>query len=153
MTAEAATHAGFTIADTPPAHVARAKQVLAAHPELRVLFGRDLASFAWTVALVALQVSIAVALVVWGAPWWAILLVAYVIGAFVNHALFVLIHDYTHNLVFRATNANRLGAIFANIPIVFPAAIGFRNFHLLHHRLYLPLPFLRARAHTRPRRV
>jgi sphingolipid delta-4 desaturase len=141
MTAEAATHAGFTIADTPPAHVARAKQVLAAHPELRVLFGRDLASFAWTVALVALQVSIAVALVVWGAPWWAILLVAYVIGAFVNHALFVLIHDYTHNLVFRATNANRLGAIFANIPIVFPAAIGFRNFHLLHHR-HLGVPGL-----------
>lgn len=137
----AVTEARFTVADAPPAHVARAKHVLAAHPELRALFGRDLASFAWTVALVALQVAIAIALVVWSAPWWAILLVAYVVGAFVNHALFVLIHDYTHNLVFRTTNANRLGAIFANIPIVFPAAIGFRNFHLLHHR-HLGVPGL-----------
>jgi sphingolipid delta-4 desaturase len=132
---------GFTVTDAPPAHVARAKQVLAAHPGIRALYGRDLGSFAWTVALVALQVAIAVALVVWNAPWWAILVVAYAIGAFVNHALFVLIHDYTHNLVFRSTNANRLGGIFANIPIVFPAAIGFRNFHLLHHR-HLGVPGL-----------
>jgi sphingolipid delta-4 desaturase len=131
----------FTIAETAPPHVARAKQVLAAHPELRALFGRDVSSFAWTVALVALQVAISIALVVWNAPWWTILLVAWAIGAFVNHALFVLIHDYTHNLVFRTTNANRLGAIFANIPIVFPAAIGFRNFHLLHHR-HLGVPGL-----------
>lgn len=137
MTADA----GFTIVQTPPPHLGRAKRILAAHPQVRALFGRDMASAAWTMALVALQVAIAIGLAVLDTPWWAILLVAYGIGAFINHALFVLIHDYTHNLVFRTTNANRLGAIFANIPIVFPAAIGFRNFHLLHHR-HLGVPGL-----------
>ena len=107
---------GFAVDDKPSSHLERAKQVLAAHLELRALFGRDVASFAWTVALVAFQVAISVALVVWNASWWTILLVAYILGAFVNHALFVLIHDYTHNLVFRTTTANRVGAIFTNIP-------------------------------------
>ncbi|MGE0666917.1 MAG: fatty acid desaturase [Sphingomonadales bacterium] len=141
MSAQAKVLEGFAVTEAPPPHVVRAKQLLAAHPEIRALFGRDLATFGWTITLVAVQVAISIALVVWSAPWWAILLVAYVVGAFANHALFVLIHDYTHNLVFRTTNANRLGAIFANIPIVFPAAIGFRNFHLLHHR-HLGVPGL-----------
>lgn len=117
------------------------QQVLAAHPQLRGLSGRNLGTFGWTVLLVAIQLAIAIALVVWSAPWWAIILVAWGVGAFVNHALFVLIHEYAHDLVFRSANANRLGAIFANIPIVYPAAIGFRNFHLLHHR-HLGVPGL-----------
>jgi hypothetical protein len=75
------------------------------------------------------------------------MLAAYVIGAFANHALFVLIHDYTHNVVFKTANANRLGAICANIAIVFPAAIGFRNYHLMHHK-YLGIPGLDADVPT-----
>lgn len=132
---------GFELTADPPRHQRRATEVLAAHPELRALFGRYPQSFAWTGALVALQVAIAIALAVIAAPWWCIVLTAWGIGAFINHALFVLIHEFTHNLVFKTTNANRLGAIFANIPIVFPAAIGFRNFHLLHHH-HLGVPGL-----------
>ena len=55
-------------------------------------------------------------------------------GAFANHALFVLIHEYTHNVVFKTANANRLGSIFANVAIVFPAAIGFRKYHMLRRK-------------------
>jgi sphingolipid delta-4 desaturase len=68
-----------------------------------------------------------------GRGGWAIVITAYGIGAFANHALFVMIHEYTHNMVFRTANANRLGSICANVAIVYPAAIGFRNYHLLHH--------------------
>ncbi|HYX47704.1 MAG TPA: fatty acid desaturase [Sphingomicrobium sp.] len=94
------------------------------------------------------QVAIAIGLTVFEAPGWVIVIVAYGFGAFANHALFVLMHDYTHNLVFRKTNANRLGSIFANIGIVFPAAIGFRNYHLLHHK-YLGIRGLDADLPTR----
>lgn len=133
----------FAQSDKPLPHRERAKQILATHPDVRRLFGRDRWSLLWTVLLVALQVAIGIGLAILQAPWWAIIIAAYVVGAFANHALFVLIHEYTHNVVFRKAHANRLGSIFANIAIVFPAAIGFRNHHLLHHK-YLGIPGLDA---------
>lgn len=114
-------------------HRKRAKEILAAHPEIRKLFKRNPWSVFWTVLLVGLQVSIGIVLAVLAAPWWLIVITAYAVGALANHALFVLIHEYSHNLVLKTANANRVGSIGANIAIVFPAAIGFRNYHLLHH--------------------
>lgn len=67
-------------------------------------------------------------------PWWVILVASFFMGAFANHALLVFIHDATHNLVFKRTTENRWAGILANLPLVFSAAIGFRKFHLLHHR-------------------
>jgi sphingolipid delta-4 desaturase len=134
MVAETVPEATFMQTDTRVPHRERAKQILAAHPDVRRLFERDRWSALWTVLLVALQVAIGIGLAALHAPWWAIIIAAYGLGAFINHALFVLIHDYTHNVVFKKANANRLGSIFANIAIVFPAAIGFRNHHLLHHK-------------------
>jgi len=132
--AMAGPHAAFTETDTPPPHRERTKQILARHPDVRRLFKRDRTSAVWTVVLVVVQVAIGIGLALLDAPWWGVIVAAYAFGAFANHALFVLIHDYTHNVVFRKANANRLGSIFANIAIVFPAAIGFRNHHLLHHK-------------------
>ena len=141
MIGEAAPEAVFTQTFAPIPHRERAKQILAAHPDVRGLIGRDPSSALWTVLLVALQLAVGIGLAVFHTPWWAIMIVAYVFGAFANHALFVLIHDYSHNLVLKTANANRVGSIFANIAIVFPAAIGFRNYHLLHHS-YLGSPGL-----------
>jgi sphingolipid delta-4 desaturase len=134
MVAVTAPNAAFKQSDMPLTHRQRAKQILARHPEMRRLFKRDRTSAVWTVVLVALQVAIGIDLALLDAPWWGVIIAAYGFGAFANHALFVLIHEYTHNVVFKKANANRLGAIFANIAIVFPAAIGFRNHHLLHHK-------------------
>ena len=86
----------------------------------------------WVVAIVALQIAVAWA--VRDQPWWVLVPVAYAVGALADHALWTLIHDCTHNLVFRKTRWNAWLQILANLPIVFPAAISFRKFHLLHHR-------------------
>jgi len=51
-----------------------------------------------------------------------------------NHALLVLIHECTHNLVWKGSRGNRILAILANVPIIFPAAMSFRTYHLLHHK-------------------
>ena len=147
MAAVTALDPAFTQTDRPLPHRERAKRILAAHPDVRGLFKRDRWSALWTVLLVALQVGIGIGLTVLQLPWWAIIIAAYAFGAFANHAVFVLIHDYTHNVVFRSARANRLGSIFANIAIVFPAAIGFRNHHLLHHK-YLGIPGLDADVPT-----
>ncbi len=113
-------------------HAGRGREILAAHPELRALGGPTPTSALWGAAVVSLQ--FAMVYLLRGQPWWVWLPCAYVIGATADHALWALIHETSHNLVFRSRNANRLVAIFLNLPLVAPAAISFCRYHLLHHR-------------------
>jgi len=122
----------FDMVDYPEPHLERTRALLRSHPEVRSLFGY-VPSTAWfVVGIVALQIVLAVLLR--HGPWWALIAVAYLVGAFADHALWTLIHDCTHNLVFRRPRDNALLQMLANLPIVFPAAISFRKYHLLHHR-------------------
>jgi sphingolipid 4-desaturase/C4-monooxygenase len=113
-------------------HALRGRQLLASHPELRALFGPSAASAAWIVLLVVSQCGLA--LLVGPRSWMLWLPCAYLLGATIDHALWALIHDCCHNLVFRSRTANRLVAIVANLPLVVPGAISFGKYHLLHHR-------------------
>jgi sphingolipid 4-desaturase/C4-monooxygenase len=106
--------------------------MLIAHPEVRALQGPARSSALFIVGVVSLQIAVAV--VLRHAPWWLLLPSAYVVGAVLNHALFVLIHECTHNLAWKGARANRILAILANVPIVFPGAMSFRKYHLMHHR-------------------
>lgn len=54
------------------------------------------------------------------------LLTAYIVGATANQNLFLAIHEVTHNLAFKTMQANRLLAIFANLPIGIPYAMMFK---------------------------
>lgn len=112
-------------------HYERTRRLLATHPEVRALVGTEPRTAWAVVGIVALQVAIAWALR--DQAWWVILLAAYAVGAFADHALWTLIHECTHNLVFRKSSENSILQILANIPIVIPAAIAFRRYHLLHH--------------------
>ena len=60
--------------------------------------------------------------------------IAYVIGATANQNLFLAIHEISHNLAFKSPLANRLLAIFANLPIGLPYSAAFRPYHLTHHK-------------------
>ncbi len=113
-------------------HAARGRAMLAAHPELRSLAGNQPSSGFWLVVLVAAQ--FAVALAVANRSWLVWVPCAYIIGATIDHALWVLIHEATHNLIFRNRTINRIAALAANLPLVLPGAISFGKYHLLHHR-------------------
>ncbi len=106
--------------------------MLAAHPELRTLTGPAPQSALWAAALAATQLALAV--LVGDRSWYVWLPCAYIVGATIDHALWALIHETAHNLVFRWRTGNRLVALAANIPLVLPAAIPFCKYHLLHHR-------------------
>ena len=106
--------------------------MLAAHPELRDLAGPQATTALWVIALVAAQLAIAV--LVGDRRWYVWVPVAYIVGATIDHALWALIHDTCHNLVFRWRNGNRWVGILANVPLVVPGAISFGKYHLLHHR-------------------
>ena len=113
-------------------HSARRLEILRAHPDLSRLFGAS----PWTLLVAAGFVAFQF-LLAWGVkdqPWWVAVLLAVFVGAFVIHGLNCVIHECTHNLVFRGSAANKALAIFATLPALVPAASGFRHYHLLHHR-------------------
>jgi sphingolipid delta-4 desaturase len=95
------------------------------------MIGSNPATFWWTVGIVSLQ--IVVAWLVSQQSWWVALIAAYMVGAFADHALFVVIHETAHRLVFKRKLPNILVGLLANLPQIFPGAISFSKYHLKHH--------------------
>lgn len=124
----------FFVSAAPQPHPDRTRAILERYPEVRSLFGRNRWTALIAVLVVMIQASIAAALGRLGIAWWpAAVITAYAAGAFANHALYVVIHDATHRLVFSSRSANRLLAVFSDLPNVLPGAIGFGICHLKHH--------------------
>jgi sphingolipid 4-desaturase/C4-monooxygenase len=126
--------------DGPEPHGPRRRALLLRHPELRELVGHSYLTSAIIFAIVAVQLVIA-ALVqaganagAWTGSWWFVVILAYAVGATLNHWAGMGIHEASHRLVARTRLGNRLVALVANIPIVFPAAMSFWRYHGDHHR-------------------
>ncbi len=122
---------GFIYSDTPEPHKARTKEILKKHPEIRELIGRNPFSSVILLFVVGLQITIAVLLS--NQAWWLALIIAYLVGAFANHCLFVLVHEAAHNLIFKKKNMNMLAGIIADLPNIVPSSVSFRSYHLKHH--------------------
>lgn len=104
----------------------------------------------WVVLFVTLvQLSTAVYLrdtPFFSLKFWAL---AYLVGGTANQNTFLAVHEITHNLAFRGVRANRLFAIFANLPIGVPFAMMFKKYHIEHHKVSLaaaPLGLTRRRG-------
>ena len=121
----------FNFSESPEPHIKRTKEIIKKYPQIRNLMGRNPYTFLYIVGIVLFQLGIAVLL--HGQSWWLVLLLAYVIGAFANHALFVLIHECTHNMVFQSRVANLWAGIICDLPNVLPSSVQFRKYHLKHH--------------------
>lgn len=121
----------FKHTDSPEPHRGRTKMILQAHPEVRELLGNNPWTFLILLGVVATQTAIA--FVLRDAPWWMVLLLAYLVGAFASHALFVLIHEAGHNLIFKKKPANRLAGILADMANVVPSSVSFAAYHQKHH--------------------
>ena len=115
----------------PEPHRDRTKQILRRHPEIRALIGPSPLTFWWILGLVALQ--FAVAWFVADQPWWLVPALAYTVGAFASHGLFVMIHECAHRLVFRRRKPNILMGLVANLPLFVPGSFSFQKYHLKHH--------------------
>jgi sphingolipid delta-4 desaturase len=112
-------------------HRIRTKKILEEHPEVRELIGKNPYTFVALTGLVLGMVLLSYLLR--NSSWWLIVLVSYAVGAFLNHSLFVMIHETTHNLLFKSKSANLLAGIFANLPHILPSAVSFSRYHLKHH--------------------
>ena len=121
----------FQYSDQPEPHKQRTKDILKAHPEVREFIGRNPLSAVIVISVVLLQLGVAFLLKEQG--WWIALIAAFVIGAFADHNLFVLIHEATHNLIFKNRTLNTIFGIMADLPKVIPSYVSFKNYHLKHH--------------------
>jgi sphingolipid delta-4 desaturase len=116
---------------TPKLHAERRRRMLSRYPELERLYGPCPRTKYVCVALVAAELAAAYALR--DASWWWLAVVAYLLGAVVNHALLLAIHELSHGLAFRKPWHNRVFAVFVNLPLGIPVSENFRYYHLLHH--------------------
>ncbi|QKJ29582.1 fatty acid desaturase [Mucilaginibacter mali] len=121
----------FTYSAHSEPHKIRTKQILKEHPDMRKLIGKNPYTIFAIIGLVAFQIT--AAWLVSAQSWWVVFAVAYFLGAFADHSLFVMIHECTHQLLFKNRAANRWASILANTPQIFPSAISFEHFHLKHH--------------------
>ncbi len=121
----------FVFSNSAEPHRDRTKEILKEHPQIRSLIGKNRYTFLLVVLLVSMQVVLGVFLS--SASWWLVFIVAYLVGAFIDHSLFVLIHECTHKLVFKSPVANKLTGIFANLPLVFASSVSFEKYHIKHH--------------------
>lgn len=121
----------YTYSEEAEPHIERCREILKKYPQIKKLMGRNPNTIWYAIGIVGLQ--IAVAFLVKDLAWYWVLAVAWCVGAFANHALFVLIHEFTHNMVFKSRLANLWAGIMCDLPNAFPSSAGFRKYHLKHH--------------------
>ena len=121
----------FFWSDQCEPHKLRTKELIQKHPEIRKLIGRNPYTFLIILFCVALQTTLAWLLK--DASWLLVFVVAYFVGAFADHTLFVCVHESTHNLVFKKRSLNTFAGLVANLPLVFASSASFKKYHLKHH--------------------
>ncbi len=131
MGSQAAPREDFYWVEDREPHFQRRKDILKAHPEVTKLFGVNPRLKYVTIGMVIVQLTTAYFAHLM--PWWMFLLVAYFIGATIAQALFLAIHEITHDMAFKSKLHNNLLALFANLPIVLPFAMSFKYYHGIHH--------------------
>jgi len=120
-------------ADKPDAlwHRQRAKSMLKAHPEIKDLFGNRPSTAFWCLLFFSLQVVLA--LWVSQGSWWTVVIVAYIVGSWVDINLFQLAHDCNHNLVFKKTSWNRWLFTLTTLPMFLSGHHAWWIEHHVHH--------------------
>jgi sphingolipid delta-4 desaturase len=114
-------------------HATRRKLILKKYPKVQELFGYEPRTKYIVTLLVLAQVVLAHFLRN-SYDTWYFYLIAYVIGGTINHALFLAIHEISHNLAFKTLWPNRLLAMFGNLPIGLPYYASFKVYHNEHHK-------------------
>ena len=121
----------FVYSDKQEPHRLRTKKILQQHPEVRQLIGKNKYTIFAILGIVGLQVVLAWLLK--DSSWWLVVGAAYLLGAFADHSLFVMIHECAHHLLFKSRAANRFAGILANLPQLFPSSVSFERYHIKHH--------------------
>lgn len=121
----------YNYVENPNPHPTRSREILAKYPEVRSYMGHYPLSALYLLLIVTGQMLIAGFLA--DQSYLLIIPVAYCVGAFANHALFVMVHEAAHDMISKNKNLNQIWGIICNIPQILPSSSAFRVYHILHH--------------------
>ena len=113
-------------------HTFRRNQIFKLYPNIKKLYGPEWNS-KWISLFLLFIPQIYISLNINKLSFINYFLLSYFVGATITQALFLAIHELTHNLFFKEIKYNKLYAIFLNLPIGIPFSISFRDYHLDHH--------------------
>ena len=113
-------------------HTFRRQEILKLYPNIKKLYGPEWKS-KWISLFLLFIPQIYISFTIHKLSLINYFLVTYFIGATITQALFLAIHELSHNLFFKEIKYNKLYAIFLNLPIGIPFSISFRDYHLEHH--------------------
>jgi len=122
----------FLLASSDEPHAVRRKKILEKHPEIETLFGNDPTPVPYVIALVVSQLLIAYFQQSWS--WWFFFVVAWSYGGTSSHALSLMTHELSHNLVFATRIYNDYFGIFCNVGMGIPSSTMFKRYHMEHHQ-------------------
>lgn len=122
----------FIFSDKEEPHATRRDKILQKHPQIKKLMVPEKKTKYLIVTSVILQIFLAYLTL--DLTWPKYILIVYIIGATLNHSLFLAIHELSHNLGFKNVSHNRICAIICNLPIGIPYAMAFKPYHTKHHK-------------------
>lgn len=112
-------------------HRERARAILKAHPEVKLLFGNEPTTAFWCLTVSAFHIALAIGCSY--LPWWGMLLAAYFIGSSLNVMLFQLGHECVHLNVFKSPALSRWLFTFTTLPMFLSGHHTWWSEHLTHH--------------------
>lgn len=123
----------YTYTTNPNPHAIRAREIIKKYPEVKQWMKPYPLSAVYISLIVLFQFGLGFILSQNDSSWWLITLLGFMVGAFMNHSLFVMIHEACHDVIVKSRTGNKIWGIICNLPQAFPSAISFRTYHLLHH--------------------
>ncbi|KAJ8326489.1 sphingolipid delta-4 desaturase [Batrachochytrium dendrobatidis] len=130
----------IAIDDIDEPHIKRRHAMLAAHPDIKTLYGIEPSTKYVIAAIVSVQLALAY---YFGQVWstgqtgkgfmLALIVCAFVIGGTITQLIGVIIHEATHGLIFESPIMNKIAGIVSNLALPVPIAQSFRRYHLEHH--------------------
>ena len=122
---------GFIFSEEKEPHIIRQKEILKKYPEIQKLYGSDWRPAPFAFALVVIQLTLAYYQKNWSNSLF--FLVAWIYGGAASHALSLMTHELSHNLLFAAPKMNEYFGIFCNIGMGIPSSTMFKRYHMEHH--------------------
>jgi sphingolipid delta-4 desaturase len=116
-------------------HVKRHNEILKKHPEIEKLYGPEPRVVPFVLAIMASQFALA-----YYSQYFSntvFFLVAWIYGGAASHALSLMTHELSHDLVFprpkTGLNPNEWFGIFCNTAMGIPSSTMFKRYHMDHH--------------------
>lgn len=113
-------------------HLARTKEILKKHPEMRKFIGKK-NPWSFLVILGSVAIHLAAAYFMRDQPLYIVIPAAWLIGTVFNECFIGLVHDASHGLIFRGKFWNNVAGLIVNAPMLVPSYVSFQKYHMKHH--------------------